>query len=129
MSDGQGRAPAAPVKISETEEGMDSRAITRAEARPTLSYEAFGSSIYLSNDDTMSLSSAQRIVYAIDHSLPLPAEHIRPHELLNYFSFDTEPVSSGYDFSVRPDISLVSTPSLWPCEGVPWTERHATTRL
>lgn len=73
--------------------------------RPPLPYEAFGASIYLSNDDTMSLSSAQRIIYSIDKFLPLPAEYIRPHELLNYFSFETDPVAPGYDFSVRPDIA------------------------
>ncbi len=68
-------------------------------------YDDWGSAIYLSNDDTMSLSSAQRVIYAIDHFLPLPAEHIRPHELLNYFSFDTAPVQDGYDFSVRGEIA------------------------
>jgi Ca-activated chloride channel homolog len=68
-------------------------------------YNDWGSATYLSNDDTMSLSSAQRIAYAIDHFVPLPIEHIRPHELLNYFSFDTAEVGEDSDFSVLPALS------------------------
>jgi len=69
-------------------------------ARPDRAYHAFGASLYLSNDDTMSLSSAQRVLFAIDEFLPIPSEHVRPHELLNYFSFDTAPESPDHDFSV-----------------------------
>jgi len=72
---------------------------------PDAAYHDWGSAIYLSNDDTMSLSSAQRVIFAIDQFLPLPAEHIRPHELLNYFSFDTAPVGAGDDFSVDASIA------------------------
>jgi von Willebrand factor type A domain len=68
-------------------------------------YNDWGSATYLSNDDTMSLSSAQRIAYAIDHFLPVPLENIRPHELLNYFSFQTADVSPNDDFSVLPSIA------------------------
>ncbi|MEX1365747.1 MAG: VWA domain-containing protein [Nannocystaceae bacterium] len=68
-------------------------------------YHDWGASIYLSNDDTMSLSSAQRVIYAIENFLPLPAEHIRPHELLNYFSFDTAAVGEMDDFSVEASIA------------------------
>ena len=68
-------------------------------------YHDWGASIYLSNDDTMSLSSAQRVIYAIDKQLPIPPEHIRPHEFLNYFSFRSAPVASGSDFSVLPSIA------------------------
>jgi hypothetical protein len=57
----------------------------------------------------MSLSSAQRVLWAIDHYQPIPAEHVRPHELLNYFSFHTNPVASDHDFSVLP--SLNESPS------------------
>jgi Ca-activated chloride channel family protein len=67
-------------------------------------YHDLGASIYLSNDDTMSLSSAQRVIFAIDRFLPIPREHIRPHELLNYFSFETAPVASNDDFSVLANI-------------------------
>ena len=68
-------------------------------------YKDWGQAIYLSNDDTMSLSSAQRVIFAIDKFLPLPIEHIRPHELLNYFSFETAPVPREDDFSVLADIA------------------------
>lgn len=68
-------------------------------------YEDWGAEIYLSNDDTMSLSSAQRVIYTIDNFLPLPLEHIRPHELLNYFSFETQAVGPDDDFSVLADIA------------------------
>lgn len=67
-------------------------------------YHDWGAKIYLSNDDSMSLSSAQRVIYAIDRFLPIPEEHVRPHELLNYFSFDTTPVQRSDDFSVLAEI-------------------------
>ncbi|MBN2195662.1 MAG: VWA domain-containing protein, partial [Polyangiaceae bacterium] len=63
-------------------------------------YHDWGQSIYLSNDDTMSLSSAQRVLFSIDHFLPLPPDHIRPHELLNYFSFDLAEVGATDNFGV-----------------------------
>ncbi len=68
-------------------------------------FDDWGQAIYLSNDDSMSLSSAQRVMFAIDRFLPLPAEHIRPHELLNYFSFETARVDDGRDFSVLADLA------------------------
>lgn len=68
-------------------------------------YFDWGASLYLSNDDTMSLSSAQRVLFAIDNRLPLPPHHIRPHEFLNYFSFDTADVSTTDDFSVLANIA------------------------
>src|SRR5690606_29617439 len=67
--------------------------------------EGWGQPVYLSNDDTMSLSSAQRVAYAIDNFKPLPSQHIRPHELLNYFSFQTAAVEPGHDFSVKAEIA------------------------
>jgi Ca-activated chloride channel family protein len=91
---------AEPVEIAGAEQDL-----TIAEEEELPEYEDWGSQIYLSNDDTMSLSSAQRVIYAIDHFLPLPLEHIRPHELLNYFSFETQTVGAGDDFSVLADIA------------------------
>ncbi|MCX4247168.1 vWA domain-containing protein [Paraliomyxa miuraensis] len=67
--------------------------------------EGWGSATFLSNDDTMSLSSAQRVIFAIDEHLPLPPQHVRPHELLNYFSFQTDPVPEGHAFSVRAELA------------------------
>ncbi|MBN2801697.1 MAG: VWA domain-containing protein [Deltaproteobacteria bacterium] len=76
-----------------------------AESPQEKNYDDFGASIYLSNDDSMSLSSAQRVMYEIDNFLPLNQSEIRPHELLNYFSFDTAKVKNGHDFSVYPTIT------------------------
>lgn len=68
-------------------------------------FDDWGRATYLSNDDSMSLSSAQRVIFAIDRFLPLPLAHIRPHELLNYFSFETAPVPDTDDFSVEAQIA------------------------
>lgn len=59
------------------------------------------SELYLSNDDSMSLASAQRLIYAINNFLPVYRSEIRPHELLNYFHFKTNPVAEGSTFSVK----------------------------
>jgi len=53
----------------------------------------------------MSLSSAQRVIYAIDHYAPLPLTHIRPHELLNYFLLRLPRGGPKTDFSVLADIA------------------------
>lgn len=82
-------------------------------AEPSDPYHDWGAAIYLSNDDTMSLSSAQRVLYAIDRFLPLPVEHVRPHEILNYFSFDTAPVRPDSDFSVRAEIEPAAEPGIF----------------
>jgi Ca-activated chloride channel family protein len=50
----------------------------------------WGGTIYLSNDDSMSLASAQRTLFAVENGRRWTPDQIRPHELLNYFSFDTE---------------------------------------
>ncbi|MBN2529162.1 MAG: VWA domain-containing protein [Deltaproteobacteria bacterium] len=98
-------APAESVDMADAEGEMDDAELQMAkDEAPLDEYENWGASIYLSNDDSMSLSSAQRVMYAIDSFLPLPAEHIRPHELLNYFTFDTADVAAGHDFSVYPDV-------------------------
>src|SRR5690606_26011881 len=67
-------------------------------------FEGWGQSTFLSNDDSMSLSSAQRILFAMERGLPIPREHIRKHEFLNYFSFRTAPVLPGRNFSVLGQI-------------------------
>jgi Ca-activated chloride channel family protein len=82
-------------------------------AAPEDAYHDFGASIYLSNDDTMSLSSAQRVLYAIDRFLPIDTQQIRPHELLNYFSFDTARPSPDSDFSVQAEIQPASEPGIY----------------
>jgi Ca-activated chloride channel homolog len=98
---------AAPSEIAESprdEEQKIAGGEAEQEAPPT-EYEDWGAEIYLSNDDSMSLSSAQRVMFAIDNFLPLPLEHIRPHELLNYFAFETQEVGADDDFSVLADVA------------------------
>ncbi len=60
----------------------------------------WGGVTYLSNDDSMSLASAQRLLWAVQKRGPVKTSEIRPHELLNYFSFDTVPVTGDDTFSV-----------------------------
>ena len=60
----------------------------------------WGGSTYLSNDDSMSLASAQRLLWAVDRGAHFDTSQVRPHELLNYFSFDTDTVRKGRTFSV-----------------------------
>ena len=92
-----------PQAIAVEEDSDEPRPVRMDDPRDQ--YKDWGAAIYLSNDDTMSLSSAQRVIFAIEKFLPLPIEHIRPHELLNYFSFETAPVAARDDFSVRADMS------------------------
>lgn len=103
-------SPMAEVEESQARGGADfddSAMAYQPDPRPSEDdqYGDWGQATYLSNDDTMSLSSAQRVIFAIDKFLPVPLEHIRPHELLNYFSFETTPVGPNDDFSVLPEIS------------------------
>lgn len=49
----------------------------------------FGGHIYLSNDDTGSLASPQRLLWALDKNRPFTVGQVRPHELLNYFTFSS----------------------------------------
>ncbi len=60
----------------------------------------WGGTIHLSNDDSMSLASAQRLLWAVKNHQAYGVAEVRPHELLNYFSFDTEPVAPDATFSV-----------------------------
>lgn len=60
----------------------------------------WGGTTWLSNDDSMSLASAQRLLWAVKNGQPFKPSEVRPHELLNYFSFDTAPIEPGQTFSV-----------------------------
>lgn len=61
----------------------------------------WGAKVYLSNDDSMSLASAQRLLWAVQNKGPVQTSQVRPHEFLNYFGFDTVPVRRGDTFSVN----------------------------
>ncbi|MCA9491204.1 MAG: VWA domain-containing protein, partial [Myxococcales bacterium] len=51
-------------------------------------------------DDSMSLASAQRLIYAVKNGIGYSVPQIRPHELLNYFSFDTVTPDADQTFDV-----------------------------
>lgn len=98
------RGKALAADASAPQASSESVAIAQAPS-PDDQFDDWGRATYLSNDDSMSLSSAQRVIFAIDRFLPLPLQHIRPHELLNYFSFDTADVPEQDDFSVSAEIA------------------------
>jgi len=60
----------------------------------------WGATIFLSNDDSMSLASAQRLLYAVKNRVSFSVSEVRPHELLNYFSFDTAEPDADQVFDV-----------------------------
>ncbi len=60
----------------------------------------WGGVVYLSNDDSSSLASPQRLLYALDRGASFTTGQIRPHELLNYFNFDTVEPAQGDVFGV-----------------------------
>lgn len=91
----------------------DDRLAEREYPEPTRRDADWGAAIYLSNDDTMSLSSAQRVIWAIDRYQPIKQSQIRPHELLNYFSFQTAQVPPDRDFSVVANISPSLDPNIY----------------
>ncbi len=62
--------------------------------------EGWGETLHISNDDSMSLASAQRVLWALEQGRPLKTSQVRPHELLNYFPFQTVPPAAGELFSV-----------------------------
>jgi Ca-activated chloride channel family protein len=59
-----------------------------------------GQTVHLSNDDSMSLASAQRVLYALQNGVAVDPTDVRPHELLNYFTFHTAPPEPGEVFDV-----------------------------
>lgn len=82
--------------------GTEAPAPSRAKAKEEdLARFDWGGTTYLSNDDSMSLASAQRLLWAVQNRGPVKTSEVRPHELLNYFSFDTSPVPEGDTFSVN----------------------------
>ncbi|MDP2309745.1 MAG: VWA domain-containing protein [Pseudomonadota bacterium] len=73
--------------------------------------QEWGGRIFLSNDDSMSLASAQRVLWSVGEGRRVASAELRPHELLNYFTFETPPVPRGQTFgitasAVRTDAGL-----------------------
>jgi Ca-activated chloride channel family protein len=97
-------ADAAPMEseAARSSDGDDKMAGPRRvqAQRPPEPQMDWGATVYLSNDDSMSLASAQRLLWAVQNKGSVSAGNIRPHEFLNYFSFDTRPVTGSDTFSV-----------------------------
>ena len=91
----------APDADREMAKGQTEARGNTAEPVEDLSRFDWGGTTYLSNDDSMSLASAQRLLWAVQNRGPVKTSEVRPHELLNYFSFDTSPVPAGDTFSVN----------------------------
>ncbi len=114
---------ASPMAAAEDEESM---ADLDAPAGDVLSFDAneqrerrpagprvdWGGETWLSNDDSMSLASAQRLLYALDRGASFSTSQIRPHELLNYFTFDTARPRGNQRFEVQPSAELVDGDTL-----------------
>lgn len=73
---------------------------------------AWGQDFFLSNDDSMSLASAQRVLFALEQNRRIASSQIRPHELLNYFSFETANVQPEKTFSVAGGALKISDQTL-----------------
>jgi hypothetical protein len=114
-------APMAEPERQEASTAMDLRIAERDDApadelsrhKDVAVDHAFGAEVWLSNDDSMSLASAQRVLYAVMNHLPIELSQIRPHELLNYFSFDTTDPVAGDPFGVQA-AAATSCPSRSP---------------
>ncbi|MEZ4317465.1 MAG: VWA domain-containing protein [Myxococcota bacterium] len=100
-----------PARAKQEAKAKDSVASTESDRRmpmdePVLSRPTrersfdWGGETWLSNDDSMSLASAQRLLWAVGNGYGWTTDQIRAHELLNYFSFDTEQPKEGETFEV-----------------------------
>lgn len=101
----EGRAPSREAETKNKERSKDDASFRAEQAEATaLVNDAnldWGATIYLSNDDSMSLASAQRLLWAIQNKANVTTSQVRPHELLNYFSFETDEIPRGDLFSVK----------------------------
>ncbi len=84
-------------KARETASSGDAELDDRSVAQRVMDW---GAKIYLSNDDSMSLAAAQRLLYAVKNDVWFGPDQVRPHELLNYFSFDTVTPDADQTFDV-----------------------------
>ncbi|MEQ1568034.1 MAG: VWA domain-containing protein [Myxococcota bacterium] len=86
--------------MKELERNFDADDRATSEVAPRGPVLDWGATVFLSNDDSMSLASAQRLLYAAMNRLPFDVSQIRPHELLNYFSFDAVTPTADQTFDV-----------------------------
>jgi Ca-activated chloride channel family protein len=97
-ADAPSRAPADDGDRSARDEEVVAAQSTPTPQQPSVDW---GAVVYLSNDDSMSLASAQHLLHDVKNGDRFGVGDIRPHELLNYFSFDTAPVAEGDLFSIQ----------------------------
>lgn len=95
------RPPKADEADASSSKGELAAARDVEKKKPTSSFD-WGGTTWLSNDDSMSLASAQHLLHAVKNGQRIQAGDVRPHELLNYFSFDTAVPGEGSLFSVMP---------------------------
>lgn len=93
--------PKPPRDQAPIEEIVEAEPVEQAAVSTPAAQLDWGAKVYLSNDDSMSLASAQHLLHAVDKGHSFSASAIRPHELLNYFSFDTAPIGEGELFSAQ----------------------------
>lgn len=86
-----------PAPVPDLDDVRDDWVAGPRPAEPSFDW---GGSTWLSNDDSMSLASAQRVLWAVENGRPIPPREIRPHELLNYFTFDTVEPEGASTFEV-----------------------------
>ncbi|MFO1463096.1 MAG: hypothetical protein U1F66_04920 [bacterium] len=108
-------APPAPAEVARSANILPEAKPAKEEMKDGLDVHQAGkkvdkqvrsaSEVYLSNDDSMSLASAQRLLYAINNFLPIYRDEVRPHEFLNYFHFKTYPVVPGQTFTVKAQLA------------------------
>lgn len=89
-----------PASIAAGDDAAERRPRAQAKAKPIEPQLDWGATVWLSNDDSMSLASAQRVLWQARQGRAPDAREIRPHELLNYFSFQYDPVPPDRMFSV-----------------------------
>ena len=106
--------PRMPPIVPQPEMVEDDAAVVHGQHtnQPTLPSLDFGATTWLSNDDSMSLAGAQRMLFAMEQKIKLSISEVRPHELLNYFSFDALAPQGDSLFSVTGAASEVGADSL-----------------
>jgi Ca-activated chloride channel family protein len=102
---------AAPARGEQTRARLSKSEPSRV-APPPQQMLDWGATVYLSNDDSMSLASAQRLLWAVQERGPVQAAHVRPHELLNYFSFDADMPRGSDVFGVKGSAAVTGDQTL-----------------
>jgi Ca-activated chloride channel family protein len=96
VPEGGGRPAEAERAESVRDESVPDRSVRGGAGRDL----DWGGRTFLSNDDSMSLASAQRVLWAVAQGVPVDPAELRPHELLNYFTFHADPLPAGDSFGV-----------------------------